>query len=267
MKNAIDFRIYGEIIGALDSFNGQSVSSFSDANYPGGSIINYDVRDEDRAKYVAQKLVDEESFPAFVYVLFPNDHTKGYASGALTPEAMISDNDYATGLLIDRISHSKFWASTAIFVIEDDPQTGGDHIDYHRSIHVVASPWAKRSYVSSVHTSFPSLFRTFEKIFGIGPMNRYDALATPLWDAFRTIPDFAAFEAVPRRVPDSINPSPTRLSALSDAMDWNGVDRNPDLGDLLVWGRLGAPPPGSRIAHMTPAQLRALRHDEDDDDD
>jgi hypothetical protein len=265
MKNAIDFKIYGEIVGALDVFQGQSVSSFSDGNFPGGSYSNYDVHDEEKAKYVAQKLVDEESFPAFVYVLFPNDHTKGYSTGALSPEAMISDNDYATGLLIDRISHSKFWSTTAIFVVEDDPQIGADHIDYHRSIHVVASPWAKRSYVSSVHSSFPSLFRTFEKILGIGPMNRYDALATPLWDAFRTIPDLAPFDALPRQVPDVVNPSPTRLSALSDAMDWSGPDRNPDLGDLLVWGRFGTPPPGARIAHMTPAQLRALRQGDDDD--
>ena len=265
LKNGIGFRIYGEIVGALDTFEGQAVSTFSDANFPGGSFSNYDVHDEDKARYVAQKLVDEESFPAFVYVLFPNDHTRGYSTGALSPEAMISDNDYATGFLVDRISHSKFWASTAIFVVEDDPQIGADHVDYHRSIHVIASPWAKRSHVSSVHTSFPSLFRTFEKIFGIGPMNRYDALATPFWDSFRTTPDPAPFDALPRQVPDVKNPSPTRLSELSDAMDWSGPDRNPDLGDLLVWGRFGAPPPGARIAHMTPAQVRALRHDENDD--
>jgi YVTN family beta-propeller protein len=265
MKSAIDFRIYGEIVGVTDSVDGQDVSAHADSSYPGGPFINYDVHDADKARYVAQKLVDEGSFPPFVYVLFPNDHTKGFATGALSPESMIADNDEATGILVDRISHSPFWASTAIFIVEDDAQIGADHVDYHRSIHVVASPWAKRGYTSSVHTSFPSLFRTFEKILGIGPMNRYDALATPLWDAFRTAFDDTPFVALPRTTPDSVNPANTPLAALSDAMDWSGPDRNPDLGDLLFWGRFGAPPPGARIAHLTPAQLRAARGIADDD--
>jgi DNA-binding beta-propeller fold protein YncE len=265
MKNAIDFRIYGEAVGLTDSVNGRSVSTFSDFSYPGGPFINYDVHDADKARYVAQKLVDEGSFPPFVYVLFPDDHTKGYATGALTPESMISDNDEATGILVDRISHSSFWASTAIFIVEDDTQIGADHVDYHRSIHVVVSPWAKRGHTSSVHTSFPSLFRTFEKILGIGPMNRYDALATPLWDAFQAVSDPTPFVALPRTMPDAVNPSTSPLAALSDAMDWSGPDRNPDLGDLLVWGRFGAPPAGARIAHLTPTQLRGVRSATEDD--
>jgi YVTN family beta-propeller protein len=259
MRHGINFRIYGEIVGVSDSVDGQSVSSYADFSYPGGPLTNYDVHDIDKAGYVAAKLVDEESFPPFVYVLLPNDHTKGYATGALSPESMISDNDEATGLLVDRISHSRFWASTAIFVVEDDPQIGADHIDYHRSINIVASPWAKRAYTSSVHTSFPSLFRTFEKILGIGPMNRYDALATPLWDAFRAEQDMTPFVALPRTIPDTVNAPNSPLAAISDAMDWSGPDRNPDLGDLLVWGRVGAPPPGARIAHMTASQVRAAR--------
>ena len=150
--------------------------------------------------------------PPFVYVLLPDDHTNGTDPGDLTPESMISDNDYATGLLVDQISHSKWWSSTAIFLVEDDSQIGADHVDYHRSICLVMSPWAKHGYVSHVQTSLPSLFRTFEQILGLPPMNRYDALAPALFDVFTTKPDETPFTVLPRTVPDSDNP-PTAVGA------------------------------------------------------
>src|SRR5262249_31565068 len=152
--------------------------------------------------------------------------TNGTSPGSLTPRAMISDNDYATGLLIDRISHSPEWERTAIFVVEDDSQIGADHIDYHRSIAVVASPWAKRGHTSSVHTSIPSLFRTFELILNLPPMNRYDALATPMWDAFADHADAEPFTAVPRMIPDEVNSTSAPGAALSARMDFRGPDRN-----------------------------------------
>jgi len=168
---------------------------------------------------------------------------------------------------------SKYWASTAIFIVEDDPQSGGDHVDYHRSICVIASPWVRRAHTSSVHTSFPSLFRTFEKILGIPPMNRYDALATPFWDAFTRDADPTPFTVLPRNIPDIKNTRRrTFLSELSAVMDFSGLDRNPDLGDLLFWHVTGKPRPGARIATMTVEQFRQLRRyqgndgDEDDED-
>ena len=93
--------------------------------------------------------------------------SNGTVPGAPTPEAMIGDNDQGTGILVDAITHSKFWSSTAIFLVEDDSQIGADHVDYHRSICIVMSPWVKHNYVSHVQTSFPSLFRTFEQILGL----------------------------------------------------------------------------------------------------
>jgi hypothetical protein len=267
MKHNIDFEMYGEIVGALDNYNGMPVSGHSDFGYPGGGFFNLDVKDEEKAKYVGQKLVDEKKFPPFVYVLLPNDHTQALVAGKLTPESMISDNDYGTGLLLDKISHSSYWKNTAVFIVEDDPQIGEDHVDYHRSILVVASPWAKHAYTSSVHTSYPSLFRTFELILGLPPMSRYDALATPLWDSFTLQPDEASFTALPRTVADAVNPAHTMLAAYSDTMDFSRPDANPDLDDLLAWARTGVLRPGSRLAKMTPDQLRIDRLQAKDDDD
>ena len=190
MKNDISFLNFGEVVGTFDEYDGVSVLDHTDLSFP-GLFFNLSVKDEEKAKYVIDRLVTQEDFPQFVYLLLPNDHTQGSDAGAPTPESMISDNDYATGLVVEAISHSKFWKETAIFIVEDDPQSGADHVDYHRSILVVASPWAKSGHVSHVQASYPSLFRSFELMLGLPPMNRYDAMATPLYDAFTMKPNMA----------------------------------------------------------------------------
>ncbi len=254
IRHGVDFTNYGEVVGTFGDYQGDSVMSYTDLEFP-GVFFDLDVPDVEKAEYVAARLVDDGIFPPFVFVLLPNDHTKGTRPGALTPEAMINDNDTATGLLVDRISHSDFWPSTAIFIVEDDPQVGADHVDYHRSICVIASPWAKHGYTSSVHTSFPSLFRTFELILGIPPMNRYDALATPFWDSFARVPDFSPFVYTDRTVPDSLNSEAAPGAEYSALMDFSGPDRNPDLGAVLWWARRGAPPAGSRLARELAGEL------------
>jgi YVTN family beta-propeller protein len=243
LAQGVDFTDFGEITGAL----GAGVISHVDMSFPGG-FFNLKVKDQDKASYVATQLVDKGKFPPFVYVLLPDDHTGGTSTSELTPEAMISDNDYATGLLVDRISHSKYWASTAIFLVEDDPQIGADHLEYHRSICVVMSPWVKHGYVSHVQASYPSLFRTFELVLGVPPMNRYDATASPIFDVFTSKPDMATFTALARTVPDTNNLPGATGASYSALMDFRGPDRNPDLGAVLWWASKGAPPPGSRIA-------------------
>lgn len=243
----VDFTIYGEVVGAFGSVGDEPVMDHIDLEYPGG-FYNMDIKDEAKANYVVQQLVDEGEFPPFVFVLIPNDHTYGYSGGRPTPESMINDNDVATGIIVDGISHSEYWDRTAIFVVEDDPQIGSDHIDYHRSILIVASPWARRGHTSSVHTSFPSLFRTFELILDVPPMNRYDALATPLWDAFTHVPDPEPYDHIGRTVPDAVNPSGGRGDELCKGMDFSGPDRNPHLGAILWYVARGTPPPGSSLA-------------------
>ena len=247
IKHGVTFTNFGEVVGSFGDYNGDAVIDHTALDFP-GTFFNTDVKDEEKATFVAEQLVDKELFPQFVYLLLPNDHTAGTRPGTPTPEAMIADNDYATGLIVDRISKSKFWPTTAIFIVEDDPQIGADHVDYHRSICIVASSWAKRAYTSSVQTSYPSLFRTFELILGIPPMNRYDALATPFFDAFASTRDDTPFNVRPNNVGDQLNPADAPGAWYSMQMDFSGPDRNPDLGALLWWARTGAPPEGSRLA-------------------
>ncbi|MBI5480869.1 MAG: bifunctional YncE family protein/alkaline phosphatase family protein [Deltaproteobacteria bacterium] len=247
IKHGVTFTNFGEVVGSFGDYHGDAVLDHTDLAFP-GTFFNTDVKDQEKAEHVAAELVDKGKFPQFVFLLLPNDHTSGTHPGTPTPEAMIADNDYATGLIVDRISKSKYWASTAIFIVEDDPQIGADHVDYHRSICIVASSWAKRGYVSSVHTSYPSLFRTFELILGIPPMNRYDALATPFFDAFASTRDDTPYDVRPNLVGDQLNPADAPGAWYSMQMDFSGPDRNPDLGALLWWARKGAPPENSRLA-------------------
>jgi hypothetical protein len=242
LRHGVPFRNYGEVVGTMGQWNGQRVMEHTDLRFP-GLFFNLSVKDEEKADYVAARLVDDEDFPSFVFIGLPNDHTFGTRPGRPTPESMVNDNDYATGLLVDRISRSRFWPSTAIFIVEDDPQQGADHVDYHRSILVVASPWAKRAHVSSVHGSIPSLLRTIELILGLPPMCRYDALATPLWDAFSPVPDFEPYTVLPRTIADAVNPVDAPGAAASMRMDFSGPDRNPGLGAVLWLARKGTPIP------------------------
>ena len=283
IRHNVDFTMFGEIVGALDAVPEGAVADHVDGQFP-GSFFNTGISDVDKAKYVADALLGGNrsgkftdtpdhapKFPPFVYVLFPNDHTNGTGAGALTPEAMINDNDVGMGTLVDAITHAPEFDSTAIFIVEDDPQQGADHVDYHRSICLVVSPYAKPGYVSHVHTSYPSLFKSFELILNIAPLNRYDAMGTPLWDAFQQQPvPTTPFVHLERTVPDTKNGGKTLSARISDHMDFSGPDKNPDLGDLLRWHMTGQARPGSRLAQIIAGKLPLSvldQHPDDDGDD
>lgn len=267
IRHGVPFINFGEVVGSFGETDGKSVVEFTDLNYP-GLFFNQAVKDEVKVKYVISRLIEKEDFPPFVYLSIPNDHTYGKDPGYLSPESMINDNDYATGLLVEAVSKSKFWDSTAIFILEDDPQQGLDHVEGHRSILVVASPWAKRAHTSSVHTSYPSIFKTFELILDLPPMNRYDATATPLWDAFTATPDPEPYTAIPRTLEDTINPPGDDLATLwSSQMDWSGPDREPDLGAILWTHVKGAPPPGSHLARAMAGEIPPVKRGPEEEDE
>jgi YVTN family beta-propeller protein len=132
-------------------------------------------------------MLAQHKVPQFMMVRFMRDHTAGTAEGLCTPQAMVADNDYAVGELVDAVSHSAIWKDTAIFIIEDDAQSGKDHVDCHRSTAYVISPYVKRSSVNSGFYNTDSVLRTMELLLGMKPMNEYDAVAQPL-DVFEPTP-------------------------------------------------------------------------------
>ena len=168
--------------------------------------------------YSDQKRVDEflrefaeldaaEELPQLMMVRLPGDHTAGRAPGKPTARAMMVDHDYALGRLVEAVSKSEVWGQTAIFVVEDDAQDGADHIDSHRSLAFVASPYAKRGFVDHAHYSTASVLRTIELILGLRPMTQFDAAAPPMAGAFTAEPDVRHYEAVkPKISRDEKNP-------------------------------------------------------------
>ncbi|MGA9450391.1 MAG: bifunctional YncE family protein/alkaline phosphatase family protein [Verrucomicrobiia bacterium] len=154
-----------------------------------------------------------DNLPNLVIMWLPNDHTSGTRFGSPTPEAQVADNDLAFGRIVEAVSHSKFWTNTCLFAIEDDPQSGWDHVSGYRTTAYVASAYTKRGAV--VHTQYnqTSVLRTMELMLGLPPMNQMDATATPMFDCFTGTPDFTPFDAVTNKVPlDEMNKSPREIS-------------------------------------------------------
>lgn len=155
----------------------------------------------------------KNNFPNFIIMLLPNDHTSGTKPGLPTPRAAVADNDLALGQIVEAISNSKFWKETCIFVTEDDPQAGLDHVDGHRTVGMVISPYTKRKEVVSTYYSQINMVRTMENILCIPPMNQLDQAAESMFDCFSETPDFTPYKAESNNIPlDEMNPSLQVLS-------------------------------------------------------
>jgi len=136
-----------------------------------------------------------DSMPALTVMRFPNDHTTGMKNGFPTPQFMVADNDYAVGRLVEAVSSSAYWKDTAIFIVEDDAQSGPDHVDSHRSVALVISAYNKPGALIHKFHSTVSMIRTIELLLGIAPMNQLDASAVPM-DIFQVAPDLTPYKAV-----------------------------------------------------------------------
>ncbi len=195
-----------------------------DPRYPGFVL---EIADSIRADEFIRELKGFESgdsMPRLTIVWLPRDHTYGRQSGRPTPRSMVAENDRALGRMIEALSRSKFWGSTAVFVLEDDAQNGPDHVDAHRSPLLVAGPWVRRGLVDHGFYTTASVLRTIELILGLKPMSQYDAAADPLFAAFTTAADSAPVAALPSRWPlEELNPP--RSHSLIDPR----LFRRPDL--------------------------------------
>ena len=137
----------------------------------------------------------EDSMPALNVLRFPNDHTTGLKTGFPTPQFMVADNDYAVGRLVEAVSASAYWKDTAIFIVEDDAQSGPDHVDSHRSVGLAISAYNRPGALIHKFHNTVSMIRTMEMLLGIPPMNQLDASAVPM-DIFQDTPDLTPYKAV-----------------------------------------------------------------------
>jgi hypothetical protein len=166
--------------------------------------------------------------PSFIYMSLPQNHTLATTVGNPTPQSMVADNDYAIGLLVQSLSRSPFWKSTAVIQTEDDTQVAGDHISALRDYLSVSSPWAKQG-PNHQYGSMPAVLRTIEQVFGVRPVSLFDRLATPMHEAFlptlRSKPNLAPYTAVKALVPFDVNSPSSPGAALSATLDFTTYDR------------------------------------------
>ncbi len=222
-----------------------SLVPYSSKRYVGW---NMSVPDQYRADVVIEELAGYEargSLPQLTLICLPNDHTSGTSENAPTPAACMADGDLAVGRIIEAYSHSSFWPEMAIFVIEDDPQAGWDHVSGYRTTAFVASPYARRGVTIGQQYNTTSVLRTMEQILGLPPMNQFDASASPMFECFTSEPDLTPFVALANRVPlDQLNPVATSIAdpvlradaVASAAIDLSAMDQAPeDLFNRILW--------------------------------
>ncbi|HYZ87245.1 MAG TPA: alkaline phosphatase family protein [Bryobacteraceae bacterium] len=179
----------------------------------------------------------EKRLPNYIVMSLGEDHTQGTRPGVPTPVAAVANNDHAVGMLVERVSNSKYWPETAIFVIEDDAQDGPDHVDARRTIALVVSPYTKRKVVDSTLYTTSSMLRTMELLLGLPPMTQYDAAATPMYAAFETKADLTPYKALAPQV--DVNAKNTALAwgaKESMEMDLDEYDEAPMFAlNEIIW--------------------------------
>jgi hypothetical protein len=222
--------------------------------------------------------VRQNNLPNLVIMTLCADHTSGVKPGLPTPSAQVADNDLAVGRLIDTISHSPYWSSSAIFIVEDDSQDGVDHVDAHRSTAFVVSPYVRRGAVNHTYYTQISMVRTIEDVLGLPPMTQRDLASDAMLDVFQDSPDLAPYTAIPAQIAlDTLNRKSRaaivrRWQNASSKMFPDGPENRPDTADenLLnraIWyGTRGfsTPYPGDGRV-LFPNEVHASSEKADDD--
>jgi hypothetical protein len=200
------------------------------------ATYNMGIPDQFRADVFIQEFEEKwmgegKNMPQVLTIILPNDHGSGERPEAGFPfrESYMMDNDLALGRIVEFLSHTPYWENMAIIITEDDSQDGVDHIDAHRSLLMVCSPYAKKDFVSHQHYSFGSIFKTFWNILGTPYLNQYDAGASDLSDMFTAEADFTPYDAV---MVDTRAFDPQKaLDPFDENFDWEAVIESPDLDD------------------------------------
>jgi hypothetical protein len=255
-----------------------SLRPYSSTNVPGW---NLDIPDVVRADGFIKELSAAQSngvWASFHFLYLPNDHT----GGPPTPRAQVADNDLSLGRVVEAVTKSVFGSNTVIFVIEDDPQSGYDHVDAHRSICLVISPYTKRGQVISTFFNQAGVLHTMERILGLPPMNQQDAMSPLMFDCFTNVPNFAPYTALPNTVPleegVGFASAPSRKQQYwakqLAKMDFSKPDRiNDDLFNRYIWWTIKGDAPfpakyvGGHGKGLKQLGLVLVKNTKDDDDD
>lgn len=263
LQAGISIRDYGEWTEniPLQSVNGSRqiakvrdsvLQPYTDMNYRG---FDLEYSDLDRAREFIREWKEFDAkaqAPQLLIVRLGNDHTQGTRPGKLTPLSYAAQNDYACGMLVDAVSRSRLWATTAIFIIEDDSQNGPDHVDSHRAPAWVISPYTHRGIVDSTMYNQTSVLRTIELIVGLRPLTHFDAGAQPMFGSFSEQSDTRPYTVIPAKISlTDRNPGTATGAEESARMNFSDADlADDDELNTVLWRAIkhSDPPPPTRSA-------------------
>jgi YVTN family beta-propeller protein len=264
-RAGLPYRSYGEygrrvsepdgsvrIEGSVPGLVGHMCPDFGIAKAPGARS-----RDTDNAETFLREFHEFEKNgnpPRFMVMSLGEDHTTGTRPGTFTPRACVASNDIALGRIVEAISHSKYWPQFAIFVIEDDAQNGPDHVDAHRTVGLVISPYAKRKYLDSTQYSTVSMIRSIELLLGLSPLSQYDAAARPMFASFTNKADLTPYVSEAAQINlNEVNSQTAYGAERSLRMNFDEYDKIDDfeLNEILwraIKGKDAPVPPAARRA-------------------
>jgi hypothetical protein len=260
--NGVSFRNYGvytSIPGDCTGGNNTSMTTRLDDSRFGDHVNDYFAGFNMACSDHAQRLPEWERdfrayeqlyaqepkrdpLPRLTLMRLPNDHTNGTAAGRAIPQAYMADNDLALGRLVDVVSHSRFWKDTAIFVTEDDAQNGPDHIDAHRTLAYVISPYTQTGAVDSTQYNTAGMVGTIEDLLGLPAMAIGDQRGVRMWKGFSSEPNLTPYDArmptvVPFGMPGvQMNPPTAPMAAVSGRWNFDIEDATPEIGlNRAIW--------------------------------
>jgi YVTN family beta-propeller protein len=245
VRKKISLRNYGEYAGNGEEGSGIVGKEFigfrralRDTTSPDYPPFDMRIADQTRADVWLREFkqyVEHRNLPALEILRLPNDHTEGAAAGRPTPRAHMADNDLALGRIVDALSHSPYWRDTAIFVVEDDAQSGPDHVDSHRSVLLMVSAWNRGGLVHRfVNTT--DVLATMEEILGLDSLSQFDHYGRPMRGLFAEQPDMTPYDEIKPAVPlDEKNPESAQ-SKQSALLDFSKADAIDDHAlNLILW--------------------------------
>ncbi len=243
LNAGLSLRNYGEFTPGTPNEQGfytsrePALQPYTCPQYPGFNLSITDVTRYEVWEKDFTRLERENAVPALSIIRLPNDHTAGTKKGMRTISAMVADNDYALGLVVQRISQSPVWTSSLILSVEDDAQNGSDHVDAHRSVLLAAGPYVKRAFVDHTMYSTSGVLKTIELILGLSPMTQFDLSATPLTNSFQEQPDTSHYLAVKPKVDlNRINSGKEYGARRCEQLNLSREDAIPDVEfNEIIW--------------------------------
>lgn len=239
-RKGLTYRSYGEY--ATRASTGEPMLQIPGAigltGHVSPNYLQNRVRDTENAKVFLQEFSEyeknfdskdpEKRLPNYIVMSMQENHTHGTDPKSFSPRAMVANQDYALGQMLERLTHSKYWPEMAIFIMEDDAQDGPDHVDARRTACLVISPYVKRGIVDSTMYTTSSMVRSIELLLGMPPLSQYDAAATPFYAAFGTTPDLTPFKGLPAQYDVMEMNPPTAYGARESAkMNFAEADEAP----------------------------------------